>query len=78
MSVILFFLMGSDKSLAKKHARRVPEKVLFGFAIFGGAVGGTLGMYTFRHKTKHWYFALGFPLIALLQIALCVWLFFRV
>ena len=24
--------------------------------LFGGAIGGYLGMKTFRHKTKHWYF----------------------
>ena len=41
-------------------------------AVLGGAIGGTLGMYAFRHKTRHWYFALGFPAAALLQIAACV------
>ena len=38
------------------------------------AVGGWLGMYAFRHKTKHWKFILGFPLIALVQLGLCVYL----
>ena len=43
-------------------------------ALLGGAVGGVIGMRVFRHKTKHWYFAWGFPILALLQFALCVWL----
>ncbi len=72
MSVVLFFMMGDDKKRAKSAARRIPEARLFFFALVGGAIGGTVGMRFFRHKTKHWYFALGFPLLAAVQIALCV------
>lgn len=74
MSLVLFVTMGADKRRAKKGARRVPEKTLFLLALLGGAVGGVLGMRVFHHKTKHWYFAWGFPLLALLQLALCFWL----
>ena len=42
-----------------------------------GGVGGCLGMRAFHHKTKHWYFRFGFPLIALLWLALIVWLMSR-
>lgn len=73
MSIVLFVMMGADKKLAKAHARRIPEARLFLFALLGGAVGGTLGMYAFRHKTKHWYFALGFPVIAVIQLAAVAW-----
>ena len=41
----------------------------------GGGVGGTLGMFVFHHKTRHWYFRYGFPLIAIAQLALAAWLF---
>ena len=27
-------------------------------SIFGGAIGGFLGLYLIRHKNKHWYFVL--------------------
>ena len=77
MSVVLFFMMGDDKKRAKSAARRIPEARLFLFALLGGAVGGTVGMQVFRHKTKHWYFAVGFPLIALVQIGLLAWLAIR-
>ena len=77
MSLVLFVLMGLDKGKAKSGARRVPEKTLFLFALLGGAVGGTAGMFFFRHKTKHWYFRLGFPLLAAAQLALCAWLYLR-
>lgn len=70
MSVLGFIVMGIDKSKAKKGQWRIKEAVLFAFAILGGAVGSTLGMYAFRHKTKHWYFAVFFPLLALVDIAL--------
>lgn len=74
MSAALFAVMGADKRRAKQGSRRVPEKTLFLLALLGGAIGGTIGMRVFRHKTKHWYFAWGFPILALLQLALCVWL----
>lgn len=68
MSVIGFCLMGIDKLKAIKGKWRIKEATLFFFAVFGGGIGATAGMYVFRHKTKHWYFKLFFPLLAVLQI----------
>ena len=68
MSAVLFLMMGADKSRAKAHSCRIPEARLFLLALLGGAVGGTLGMWVFRHKTRHWYFAFGFPLLAAIQL----------
>ncbi|MEI3062493.1 MAG: DUF1294 domain-containing protein [Oscillospiraceae bacterium] len=74
MSVISFTLMGIDKAKARRGSRRIPEKTLFLFTLLGGGIGGMLGMHVFHHKTRHWYFAVFFPLIAIVQIALCAWL----
>lgn len=68
-SLILFLTMGADKGRAKKGKRRIAEKTLFAWALLGGAPGGWLGMKVFRHKTKHWYFKFGFPLLAILEAA---------
>ena len=70
MSVIGFALMGIDKSRAINHKWRIKEATLFLIAFFGGGIGSTLGMFFFRHKTKHWYFRLFFPLFAAAQTAL--------
>lgn len=70
VNIISFCLMGVDKSKAKRHVWRIPEKTLFGFAIIGGSVGSILGMRFFHHKTKHWYFVWGMPLILLAQVLL--------
>lgn len=73
-----FLAMFLDKQKAKKGKWRIPEKTLFLFAIAGGSIGTTLGMNLFRHKTKHWYFKFGMPLILMIQIALFVYFnFFR-
>ena len=77
MSVLLLIVMGLDKRCAREGLWRVPEKRLFLLALLGGAVGGWLGMLLFRHKTRHWYFRFGFPVLALLQLGLCVWLFIK-
>ena len=75
MNLISFFLMRHDKQCAVKNKRRVPEKTLFLSAILLGAAGGTLGMFVFRHKTKHWYFRVFFPLLLILQAGIlgCLW-----
>ena len=65
-----FALMGLDKRRAKKHGWRIPEKTLFLSALPFGGLGAVLGMRLFRHKTKHWYFAVGMPLILLAQLVL--------
>ena len=65
-----FAAMGTDKSKAKRGAWRIPEATLFLLAFIGGGIGTTLGMNVFRHKTKHWYFKFGMPLIAILEYAL--------
>ena len=68
VSLVLFILMYTDKQKAIKQQWRISEKTLFTLAIFGGAIGGVLGMYIFRHKTKHNRFAFGFSLLAALQL----------
>ena len=74
VNLIAFVVYGADKRRAKKDKRRVPEKTLFLLAIIGGSVGAWAGMYTFRHKTRHWYFVWGIPTILAVQIAFAVWL----
>lgn len=56
LSAITFIVYAVDKILAINDAWRVPEKVLLGFSLLGGAIGGLVAMLLVRHKTKHWYF----------------------
>ncbi|AWE08295.1 DUF1294 domain-containing protein [Lysinibacillus sp. 2017] len=75
ISLILCIYMYIDKERAKKKEWRISEKTLLTLGLFGGAMGGVLGMYLFRHKTKHNKFAFGFPLMAAIHIFLLVQLF---
>lgn len=72
MSLIGYISMWSDKKKAIKGKYRIPEKTLFLIAILGGSIGSILGMQKFRHKTKHWYFKYGMPLILIIQIGIIV------
>ncbi len=62
--------MAYDKRCAKAGKRRIPEKTLFIAAACFGGLGGVLGMVLCRHKTKHWYFKVFFPLMLVVQIVL--------
>ena len=67
----------SDKIRAKRDKWRIKESTLWIVALLGGAGGSYLTMKTIRHKTKHISFMVGFPILALLQIALIVYLYLR-
>lgn len=73
MSILTFAVCGADKFAAQRQKSRVPEKVLFLLSALGGSIGMYLGMFTFRHKTKHWYFIVGIPAIILAQAALMLY-----
>lgn len=60
---------GVDKSRARRGKWRVRERTLFVLALLGGSLGAILGMRLFRHKTRHWYFRFGLPVILALQLA---------
>ena len=63
-----FIMMGNDKTRARKGKWRISEKSFFIVSIVCGSVGTLIGMYAFRHKTKHAAFVFGIPLILILQI----------
>ena len=70
MNALGFILMLADKHKAKRKRWRIPEAVLLGTALLGGSAGMLLGMYLFRHKTRHARFAFGLPLILIAQALL--------
>lgn len=63
-----FLLFGVDKARARRHAWRIPEAQLFLAALLGGSPGCLLGMYLFRHKTRHPQFVIGIPAILLAEL----------
>lgn len=69
-------MMGMDKQKAIKHAFRIPESTLFIIAIIGGSIGSIVGMYTFRHKTRHSSFVYGMPAILIIQIVIALLLIY--
>ena len=75
LNLVGFLIMGEDKRRAKMHRWRISERMLFLVSILGGSIGTWAGMYVFRHKTRHWYFVIGMPLILILQIAGAIWLY---
>lgn len=58
INIITFIFYGIDKLKAKRGGRRIRELTLFNLALFGGGLGGILGMFIFNHKTKIKRFAI--------------------
>lgn len=57
-------LMGFDKHRAQSGGWRIPEGKLLFVGFMFGAVGIFLGMKVFRHKTLHYKFLIGVPVLA--------------
>ena len=76
MTLIGFYIMGSDKSRARKNEYRISEKTIWAVTMLGGAVGTYFGMRLFRHKTKHMSFKFGLPFFALVYLVIlgAIWL----
>lgn len=72
LNLISFCLMAYDKHCAEKGEWWIPEIILFLAAACFGGLGSTLGMVLCRHKTKHWYFKVFFPIILIVQIVLLI------
>ena len=72
INIVAFLAMWIDKQNAKKGKWRISETALFILAILGGSIGGMIGMYTFRHKTKKPRFTIGFPVILILEIIIYI------
>ena len=78
MNIAAFLVMGMDKSRARNQGWRIPEKTLFLLSLLGGSLGSLAGMYLFRHKTRHWYFVIGMPLILVAHIVLAILIYYYV
>ena len=78
MSVIAIIAFAHDKITAmREKGSRTPESVLLTLISLGGAVGGLIGMYVFRHKTsfgEKFQFAIGAWASLVIQIAVGVFI----
>ncbi len=70
---IAFWTMGWDKRQARRQGPRAAERTLLMMAFLFGAAGILTGMLVFRHKTRHWSFRLGIPVLLIAN----GWLLYR-
>ena len=68
INFVSFILMYIDKRRAIKKDWRISEHPLILISLLGGSIGSLIGMYTFRHKTKHLKFKVGIPIILVIQL----------
>ena len=70
MSIVTILLYSIDKKRAIKNKWRIKEAVLLIFPWLMGGIGGFVGIYGIRHKSKHWYFVLNNFVAIVAQFAL--------
>ena len=71
-----FLMMAADKRKAVRSKPRISKKTLFIVAWLGGSLGVFLGIFAFRHKTKHKKFTVGVPFIMAAQAAVLLFAVF--
>jgi uncharacterized membrane protein YsdA (DUF1294 family) len=79
VNCVTVLLFGYDKMASQREgAGRVPNAVLFGLAVIGGALGAAVGMRVFHHKTgqryRWWRLVVWASLLAYI-VLLVLWLF---
>lgn len=75
ISLITMLLYKHDKVLAIKGKYRVSEAKLLTLPWLFGSLGGILGMYLFRHKTKKIYFIINNYLSLIIHILLFIYIY---
>lgn len=69
-NIIVFLVMGYDKSQSRKRGQRVPEKVLLLMSLLGGGIGAFSGSRFFHHKTQKTAFKIVLPLGFIIAVVL--------
>lgn len=74
INLYTFFLYGYDKYRAIHNKWRIPEAVLLSSSLFLGALGALLGMFVFRHKTRHKLFVWFVPICLIIQTLIIIFI----
>ena len=72
-NIIVMFIYGIDKLLAKTGKRRVRELSLLVCAFLLGGIGAMFGMVLFNHKTSKIKFRILVPMSFVIGIAVMFW-----
>jgi uncharacterized membrane protein YsdA (DUF1294 family) len=73
-----FIVTAYDKHLAKAQKKRISERSLLSFLLFGGTIGSGLSMLIFRHKTSKKSYLWKFWAIVFLQVLLVfLWFYYE-
>lgn len=68
INLIGLLIMKIDKNRARQRKWRISESTIWLISIIGGSLGTLIGMFLFRHKTKHLSFRIGLPLLIMIQV----------
>ena len=68
VNILAFVLFGVDKQKARRNKWRIPEKTLILSAVIGGNLPAIPTKRLPHHKTRKARFAIGVPVILLVQI----------
>ena len=77
ISLVAMVITIKDKCAARKDSWRVKERTLLFVSLLGGSVAMFMTMNLIHHKTKHTKFMVGIPVIIILQIAVVLFLWWR-
>jgi uncharacterized membrane protein YsdA (DUF1294 family) len=69
-SIATFAAYAIDKTQARLGGWRIPEVVLHGLAVIGGALGGWIGLLVLHHKTRHPIFPVVLAIALTAQLAI--------
>ena len=78
ISIVSVIVCYYDKKISKKNRveLRIPESTLMILSVAGGSIAMLVTMLMIRHKTKHFKFMFGIPVMIVIQAAAIFALFY--
>lgn len=76
INLVAMIMYISDKRKAQNGKWRTTEFALIFVSWIGGSVGALIGMYVFRHKTRHIKFQILVPMSFLIHLAALIYFVF--
>ena len=67
INITSFIMFRVDKRKSEKNLYRINENTLLLLCLFGGAIGGLMGMVVFKHKLGKKRFYIGIPVLIILN-----------
>lgn len=76
LTTLITFRLDKNRATNGENENRVPESLLIKLGVFGGSIGGLIGIFHYRHKSQKNKFKFLFPSFLILHVSIVILLIY--